>query len=46
MTNQASSSVGLASSRLQRLWHRYVQYLYIKQLLDLTQAPKLLIKAV
>lgn len=46
MSNQASLSVGLASSSLQRLWQRRVQYHYIKQFLDLTQASKLLINAV
>lgn len=45
MTDQASFSVGQDSSRLQHLWPRHVQYLYIKQLLDLTQASKLLTSA-
>lgn len=46
MRTQVSFSVGLASSRLQHLWHRHIQYHYIKQLLDLIRAPKLLINAV
>lgn len=45
-SNQACLSAGLASPSLQCLWQRHVQYHYIKQFLDLTQASKLLISAV